>query len=122
MNKEEAIEILTKAKKLRDTLDPQQLTSYSEALTMAIEALKSVSKADNGEVKSAEEVLKTFPSVKIGLDDFYGYITTTRAMREYHNQFPSAKVSDEEIEKIKSRLEAIESYLARISNNLNKEV
>ena len=80
-------------------------TPKHEALTMAIKALESVSKTDNGEVKSAEEFLK-----EISPDDKFGiradliehklYRIVCDLITRYHNQFPSVKVSDEEIEKV----------------------
>lgn len=40
-------------------------------------------------MKTAEEILSEYPSVKIGIDDFYGHKTTLRAMHEYSQQFKS---------------------------------
>ena len=118
--------------------EPKDLT---EAMNVAIEALESVSKADNGEVKSAKDILQKHCDHPIDGKGVYDTGFTKRdisrqvinAMHEYHNQFLSVKVSDEEIKQESLRIlrnesevlgfqEGAEWMRSRMSNNLNKEV
>jgi len=82
---------------------------YYEALTLAIEALEQREKPKEGiNIESAKDILQRHCDQPIDGKGVYDTGFTNRdisrqvinAMHEYHNQFPSVKVSDEEIDKI----------------------
>lgn len=50
--------------------------------------------------KSAEEILKSKPSQKQGLDDYYGFQTVLNAMQDFANQSPSKGISEEKLRKL----------------------
>jgi hypothetical protein len=90
MKPNEALQILIKHQAWRkgehdEATEPKDLT---EAMNVAIEALESVSKADNGEVKSAETILEnTHSFLDDSLGRCYEKVEVLTAMHEYHNQF-----------------------------------
>lgn len=89
ISKEEAIEILKKAKMF-------SLSETNQALTLAIEALEHKPSGEGG--KSAEEVLKEHPSTIEEFGVYYLRESVIEAMHEFHNQFQPPVISDEEIQ------------------------
>lgn len=87
METNEAIQIL------KEQLEGYVHNPIEKAISLAIKALESVSKADNGEVKSAEEILKKYGIIVCSCENCQSINEThIKATHEYHNQFPSVKV------------------------------
>jgi hypothetical protein len=92
MKPNEALQILIKHQSWRkgehdNATEPKDLT---EAMNVAIEALESVSKTENGEVKSAEQFAIDYYQVrksKVQLVSLTSAIRFAERYHEYHNQF-----------------------------------
>ena len=86
METNEAIQIL------KEQLEGYVHNPIEKAISLAIKALESVSKADNGEVKSAEEILKKYGIIVCSCENCQSINEThIKATHEHHNQFPSVK-------------------------------